>query len=198
MFAGANAQTNLNDSAAKYCSTTYPLTSIKNKQNGLVILRSDVRINEKETATSVVYSNVNSELLNASKNIAENCNDDLAKLNETHTETTLYKGFVWKVVENSINLEVVEIKRSAATEFKCPQLQYPKSSRRMEEEGSVKLKLRIQLGDVLEIELEKSSNFAQLDVATILGAAGCRFNPEDKAIAKKNGWKSVIYTWRLM
>jgi protein TonB len=80
----------------------------------------------------------------------------------------------------------------------CPKPEYPSSSRRNEEEGTVQLRFLIGTdGRVLESQLEKSSGFTRLDEAARIALSRCQFKPGTLNGKAEQSWASMKYTWRL-
>jgi periplasmic protein TonB len=75
---------------------------------------------------------------------------------------------------------------------------YPKASRRMEEEGTVTLKFLIGAdGRVLQTEIEKSSGFTRLDEASRVVMSKCQFRPGTLDGKPEQSWANIKITWRL-
>jgi protein TonB len=80
----------------------------------------------------------------------------------------------------------------------CQKPEYPSSSRRNEEEGTVQLRFLIGTnGQVIESQVEKSSGFARLDEAARAALSKCQFKPGTLNGAPEQSWASMKYTWRL-
>jgi len=80
----------------------------------------------------------------------------------------------------------------------CPKPEYPSSSRRNEEEGTVQLRFLIGTeGQVMESQVEKSSGFTRLDEAARLALSRCQFKPGTLNGKPEQSWASMKYTWRL-
>jgi protein TonB len=80
----------------------------------------------------------------------------------------------------------------------CPKPEYPSSSRRNEEEGTVQLRFLIGTeGQVLESQVEKSSGFTRLDEAARAAISRCQFKPGTLNGKAEQSWASMKYTWRL-
>ena len=80
----------------------------------------------------------------------------------------------------------------------CPKPEYPSSSRRNEEEGTVQLRFLIGAeGQVLESQVEKSSGFTRLDEAARIALSRCQFKPGTLNGKAEQSWASMKYTWRL-
>lgn len=80
----------------------------------------------------------------------------------------------------------------------CPKPEYPSSSRRNEEEGTVQLRFLIGTeGQVMESQVEKSSGFTRLDEAARLALSRCQFKPGTVNGKPEQSWASMKYTWRL-
>jgi protein TonB len=80
----------------------------------------------------------------------------------------------------------------------CAKPQYPMASRRLEEEGTVTLRFRVEAnGHVSQSEVQNSSGFTRLDEAARAALSRCSFSPalaQGQAIAS---WATIRYTWRL-
>jgi periplasmic protein TonB len=80
----------------------------------------------------------------------------------------------------------------------CPKPEYPSSSRRNEEEGTVQLRFLIGTeGQVMESQVEKSSGFTRLDEAARIALSRCQFKPGTLNGKAEQSWASMKYTWRL-
>jgi protein TonB len=80
----------------------------------------------------------------------------------------------------------------------CPKPEYPSSSRRNEEEGTVQLRFLIGTeGQVLESQVEKSSGYTRLDEAARVALSRCQFKPGVLNGKAEQSWASMKYTWRL-
>jgi protein TonB len=80
----------------------------------------------------------------------------------------------------------------------CEKPEYPSSSRRLEEEGTVGLRFLVGVdGKVVQAEVEKSSGFKRLDEAARTGLSRCTFKPATVDGKPEQGWASLKYTWRL-
>jgi periplasmic protein TonB len=80
----------------------------------------------------------------------------------------------------------------------CPKPEYPSSSRRNEEEGTVQLRFLVGTeGQVLESQVEKSSGFTRLDEAARIALSRCQFKPGTLNGKAEQSWASMKYTWRL-
>ena len=80
----------------------------------------------------------------------------------------------------------------------CERPEYPSASKRLEEEGSVKLKFLVGIdGKVVDSQIEKSSGFRRLDEAARQGLLKCQFKPAIVGGVPQQSWASMTYTWRL-
>lgn len=80
----------------------------------------------------------------------------------------------------------------------CEKPEYPRTSRRMEEEGTVLLKFLVGVdGKVIRSEVEKSSGHRRLDDAARTGLSLCQFKPATVDGNPEQAWSSILYTWRL-
>ena len=80
----------------------------------------------------------------------------------------------------------------------CPKPEYPSSSRRNEEEGTVQLRFLIGTeGQVLESQIEKTSGYTRLDEAARIALSRCQFKPGTLNGKAEQSWASMKYTWRL-
>lgn len=80
----------------------------------------------------------------------------------------------------------------------CRKPEYPSSSRRNEEEGTVQLRFLVGTdGMVVESKVESSSGFATLDEAARSALSKCQFKPGTANGAPEQSWASMKYTWRL-
>ena len=104
------------------------------------------------------------------------------------------------VVSNAPPAPPAPIARTAAviSASSCEKPDYPSTSRRLEEEGTVTLKFLVGLdGKVKESAVEKSSGFKRLDEAARQGLAKCQFKPGTENGQPVEGWSTMRYTWRL-
>jgi protein TonB len=98
------------------------------------------------------------------------------------------------------NATVVPVRTAAVINAaaSCPKPEYPSSSRRNEEEGTVQLRFLIGTeGQVLESQVEKSSGFTRLDEAARAAISRCQFKPGTLNGKAEQSWASMKYTWRL-
>lgn len=80
----------------------------------------------------------------------------------------------------------------------CDKPEYPVSSKRMEEEGTVTLRFLVGTdGKVIQSEIEKSSGFKRLDEAARAGLAKCQFRPAMTDGKPEQSWTTIKYLWRL-
>jgi protein TonB len=80
----------------------------------------------------------------------------------------------------------------------CPKPDYPKSSRRLLEEGIVTLNFLVDTdGHVLKAEIAKSSGFERLDDAARTALSKCQFRPGSSNGYPVQSWSSIRYAWRL-
>lgn len=80
----------------------------------------------------------------------------------------------------------------------CTKPDYPSASRRLEEEGTVTLKLLIGVdGRVMQADIEKTSGFQRLDEAARNALSKCQFKPGTVDGKPEQSWASIKYTWRL-
>lgn len=87
---------------------------------------------------------------------------------------------------------VIDAKRS------CAMPEYPPSSRRLEESGTVTLRFLIDTdGQVVESKIEKSSGFDRLDNAARDALSRCRFKPGAVDGVPEQSWARLNYTWKL-
>lgn len=76
--------------------------------------------------------------------------------------------------------------------------EYPATSRRLEEAGSVLLQLLVDVdGTVAESKVAQSSGFPRLDEAARLALSKCRFKPGTVDGKPERVWLPYKYTWRL-
>lgn len=90
----------------------------------------------------------------------------------------------------------------ATEEIKTPRLiacatpTYEEKSIRRDEEGIVKLALRIGVdGKVLDAKLLSSSGFANLDKATLSAVQGCSFT--SNTLEMPTTWSNISFNWIL-
>jgi TonB family protein len=80
----------------------------------------------------------------------------------------------------------------------CKKPEYPKSSLRNEEKGTVKLSFEIDVdGKVLQGKIVRSSGFKALDDAALVGIGKCPFKPATENGAPVRSWVMVQYVWAL-
>jgi protein TonB len=80
----------------------------------------------------------------------------------------------------------------------CQKPDYPAASRRLEESGTVTLRLLIGVdGRVTESKVETSSGFARLDDAAREALSRCRFKPGTVDGEPEPSWVSLKYKWVL-
>lgn len=80
----------------------------------------------------------------------------------------------------------------------CAKPEYPLASRRMEEEGIVALRFRVEAnGQVSQSEVQHSSGFKRLDEAARSALSRCRFTPALVQGQATASWATIRYTWRL-
>ncbi len=80
----------------------------------------------------------------------------------------------------------------------CAKPEWPKSSLRNEETGTVTLSFLIGAdGRVVESKLVKSSGFRDLDKAAQVGISKCKFKPAMVDGKPEQAWKQMQYVWTL-
>lgn len=80
----------------------------------------------------------------------------------------------------------------------CSKHEYPNASRRMEEEGTVALRLLVGIdGKVIQSEIDKSSGYKRLDEAARAGMSKCLFRPPTVDGKPVQCWASIRHVWRL-
>lgn len=80
----------------------------------------------------------------------------------------------------------------------CEKPVYPSASLRLEEEGTVSLRLLVGTdGRVVQAEIEKSSGFKRLDEAAKAGLSRCQFKPASVDGKAEQAWANMKYTWRI-
>ncbi|MCR6632847.1 MAG: energy transducer TonB [Magnetospirillum sp.] len=76
--------------------------------------------------------------------------------------------------------------------------EYPPTSRRLEETGTVQLALLVDVdGTVAEAKVTQSSGFPRLDEAARAALSKCRFKPGTADGKPERAWLPYRYTWRL-
>lgn len=96
------------------------------------------------------------------------------------------------------NLQIFAQEPIVSTASMCPKIEYPSASKRLEEEGTVRLKFLIDVdGKVLESEIEKSSGFQRLDEAARTGLSKCQFKPSTVRGVPQKSWTKMNFTFRL-
>jgi protein TonB len=80
----------------------------------------------------------------------------------------------------------------------CANPEWPKSSLRNEETGTVTLQFLIGVdGRVMDSKVQKSSGFRDLDKAAQVGISKCRFKPGSVDGKPEQAWMSMQYIWKL-
>lgn len=80
----------------------------------------------------------------------------------------------------------------------CQKPEYPSASRRLEEEGTVHLRMLVGVdGRVVQAEVNKSSGFPRLDDAAREALSKCLFKPGTVDDKPEQAWATMKYTWRL-
>ena len=96
-------------------------------------------------------------------------------------------------------LASISSNRNASIEERiCAKPDYPSASRRMDEEGTVTLRLLIDVkGRVIQSEIENTSGFQRLDNAAKDNLSKCQFRLKLVDGIPQEGWTTIKYTWRL-
>lgn len=91
---------------------------------------------------------------------------------------------------------IAPIKRSGPGDPNCAKPEWPKSSLRNEEQGTVTLSYLIDVdGSILDSKIVRTSGFRELDLAAYTAIAKCNFVlPAD---AKEPRWMQLRYVWTL-
>ncbi|MFC5475273.1 energy transducer TonB [Paraherbaspirillum soli] len=80
----------------------------------------------------------------------------------------------------------------------CEKPEYPRTSLRNEEEGTVTLAFLIGVdGTVVDSKVEKSSGFRDLDRAAQAGLSLCKFKPATTDGKPEQSWTKMQYAWKL-
>lgn len=80
----------------------------------------------------------------------------------------------------------------------CEKPNYPASSLRNQEEGTVMLSFLIGVdGKVVDAKVEKSSGYRELDKAARLALSLCKFKPGTVNGKPEQSWTQMQYTWKL-
>jgi periplasmic protein TonB len=80
----------------------------------------------------------------------------------------------------------------------CAKPEWPKSSLRNEETGTVTLQFLIGVdGHVADSKIVKSSGFRDLDKAAVVGISKCRFKPGMVDGKPEQAWMQMQYVWTL-
>lgn len=80
----------------------------------------------------------------------------------------------------------------------CQRPEYPSASKRLEEEGTVQLRILVGVdGAVVRAEVEKSSGYGRLDEAARAALSKCQFKPGTVDGKPEQSWASMKYIWRL-
>jgi len=91
------------------------------------------------------------------------------------------------------------VRTAAVVDFNtCAKPEWPKSSLRNEETGTVQLSFLIAAdGRVADSKVVKSSGFRDLDKAAVAGITKCRFKPATVDGTPQEGWQQMQYVWTL-
>ncbi len=91
------------------------------------------------------------------------------------------------------------VRTAAVVDFgTCAKPEWPKSSLRNEETGTVTLSFLIAAdGRVADSKIMKSSGFRDLDKAAVAGISKCRFKPGTVDGVPQEGWQQMQYVWTL-
>ena len=91
------------------------------------------------------------------------------------------------------------VRTPAVVDFStCAKPEWPKSSLRNEETGTVTLSFLIATdGHVAESKVVKSSGFRDLDKAAQTGISRCKFKPATVDGKPQEGWQQMQYVWTL-
>jgi protein TonB len=91
------------------------------------------------------------------------------------------------------------VRVAAVADFNtCAKPEWPKSSLRNEETGTVTLQFLIaEDGRVADSKIQKSSGFRDLDKAAVTGISKCRFKPGMVDGKPEKAWMSMQYVWTL-
>lgn len=80
----------------------------------------------------------------------------------------------------------------------CAKPEYPSTSKRLEEEGSVEVIFLVEAdGKVNAAAVEKSSGFRRLDEAATRGVSSCQFKPLNIGGITRQSWASMKFTFGL-
>jgi len=91
------------------------------------------------------------------------------------------------------------VRVAAVADFNtCAKPEWPKSSLRNEETGTVTLSFLIGTdGRVADSKIVKSSGFRDLDKAAVTGISKCRFKPGSTDGKPEQAWMQMQYVWTL-
>lgn len=91
------------------------------------------------------------------------------------------------------------VRVAAVADFNtCAKPEWPKSSLRNEETGTVTLQFLIATdGRVADSKIVKSSGFRDLDKAAVAGISKCRFKPGSVDGKPEQAWMQMQYVWTL-
>jgi protein TonB len=91
------------------------------------------------------------------------------------------------------------VRTPAVVDFStCAKPEWPKSSLRNEETGTVTMAFLIGVdGRVAEAKVVKSSGFRDLDKAAQTGISKCKFKPATVDGKPQEGWQQMQYVWTL-
>ena len=92
----------------------------------------------------------------------------------------------------------VEAPKFNAAYLSNPAPVYPRRSRMLEEEGTVKLQVHVsEEGNALGVQLFKSSGFSRLDDAALNAVKSWRFVPAKRGDQSIEGWVIVPVSFKL-
>lgn len=80
----------------------------------------------------------------------------------------------------------------------CDKPEYTSASKRMEEEGTVRLRFLVgEDGKVIQSMIEKSSGYKRLDEGARTALSKCLFRPATVDGKPEQAWTTIQYVWRL-
>lgn len=80
----------------------------------------------------------------------------------------------------------------------CDKPEYPSASKRMEEEGTVRLRFLVgEDGKVIQSMIEKSTGYKRLDETARTALSKCLFRPATVDGKPEQAWTTIQYVWRL-
>ena len=79
----------------------------------------------------------------------------------------------------------------------CKKPEYPVTSKRLEEEGTVQVLLSVEADGKVNAALGKSSGFRRLDIAAVRAVSDCQFKPAIFGGVPQQSWARMNFTFRV-